>query len=137
MVILIEIQLIKLLFMYVLTGFFPSIFFFSIYSCTFVDKGLFDLGCLGPSLQRSTVSEPDANSLLNGNTEIEHVSRLLNLDRNRFQILYSVRLNFNCCRNYTISVGYFITSDFYKKMGLLWCRGDKDPKSCENSLHTV
>ena len=34
-------------------------------------------------LQRATLSETDAEILLNGNTEIEHVSRLLNLDRNK------------------------------------------------------
>jgi len=31
----------------------------------------------------ATISELDEDSLLNGSTEIEHVSRLLNLDRNR------------------------------------------------------
>ena len=34
-------------------------------------------------LQKAIVSESDADILLNGNTEIEHVSRLLNLDRNK------------------------------------------------------
>ncbi|XP_074607154.1 stimulated by retinoic acid gene 6 protein-like isoform X2 [Acropora palmata] len=114
----------------------------------------------GTCLQRSTVSEPDANSLLNGNTEIEHVSRLLNLDRNRaasdakgfkklLHCIYQPRPDFKFSTQFVstlivagiilfqIAVGYFITFDFYKKMGLLWCRGDKDPKSCENSLHTV
>ena len=34
-------------------------------------------------LQTAIVSETDGDILLNGNTEIEHVSRLLNLDRNK------------------------------------------------------
>ncbi|XP_015748103.1 PREDICTED: stimulated by retinoic acid gene 6 protein homolog isoform X2 [Acropora digitifera] len=48
-----------------------------------VRKQWFSDSSCGTWLQRAVVSETDADSLLNGNTETEHVSRLLNLHRNK------------------------------------------------------
>lgn len=114
----------------------------------------------GTCPQRSTVSEADANSLLNGNTEIGHVSKLLNFDRNKaasdakgfkklLHCIYQPRPDFKFSTQFVstlivagiiqfqIVVRYFIKSDGYKKSALLLCNRDKDPKNCENSLHIV
>ncbi|XP_067046414.1 stimulated by retinoic acid gene 6 protein-like isoform X2 [Acropora muricata] len=114
----------------------------------------------GTCLQRATLSETDAEILLNGNTEIEHVSRLLNLDRNKTaldvkglrKLLYSIyqpRPDFKFSTQfvstlivagiilYQIVVEYFIFSDSLKKSVPSLCVSNADPKNCENSLHTI
>ncbi|XP_015765164.1 PREDICTED: stimulated by retinoic acid gene 6 protein homolog isoform X2 [Acropora digitifera] len=114
----------------------------------------------GTCLQRATLSETDAEILLNGNTEIEHVRRLLNLDRNKTasdvkglrKLLYSIyqpRPDFKFSTQfvstlivagiilYQIVVEYFMFSDSLKKSVPSLCVSNADPKNCENSLHTI
>ncbi|XP_044181351.1 stimulated by retinoic acid gene 6 protein-like [Acropora millepora] len=114
----------------------------------------------GTCLQGATLSETDADILLNGNTEIEHVSRLLNLDRNKTasdvkglrKLLYPIyrpRPDFKFSTQlvstlivagiilYQIVVEYFIYSDSLKKSVPSLCVRNADPKNCENSLHTI
>ncbi|XP_074607164.1 stimulated by retinoic acid gene 6 protein-like isoform X3 [Acropora palmata] len=109
---------------------------------------------------RVTVSECDADILLNGNIEIEHVSRLLNLDRNKtdsdvkgfrklLYYIYQPRPDFKFSTQFVstlcvagiilfqISVQYFIISDWFKKKIPSWCGSDRDPKQCENSWNTI
>ncbi|XP_015748104.1 PREDICTED: stimulated by retinoic acid gene 6 protein homolog [Acropora digitifera] len=106
------------------------------------------------------VSEPDADTLLNGNIEIEHVSRLLNLDRNRtvsdvkgfrklLYWIYQPRPDFKFSTQfvstlivagiilYQIAVALSIRSDQLKKAISSKCGSSLDPKSCEKLLNTI
>ncbi|KAK2556329.1 hypothetical protein P5673_021551, partial [Acropora cervicornis] len=96
----------------------------------------------------------------NGNTEIEHVSRLLNLDRNKtlsdvkglkklVYCIYEPRPDFKFSTQFVstlvvagiilfeLTVEYFIISDSLKKLGLARCALKKDPTNCENSMKTI
>ncbi|XP_015749737.1 PREDICTED: stimulated by retinoic acid gene 6 protein homolog isoform X2 [Acropora digitifera] len=114
----------------------------------------------GTCLHRVTDSDPDVDSLLIGNTDIEHVRRLLNLEHNKtpphvkgfmklLHCIYQPRPDFKFSPQFVstlivtgimlfqIAVNYFILSDWMRKYVPSLCGRDKDPKSCENPVNTV
>ncbi|XP_015757550.1 PREDICTED: stimulated by retinoic acid gene 6 protein homolog isoform X2 [Acropora digitifera] len=119
---------------------------------------------ISTQLQKVPVSDSDADILLNGNTEIEHVSRLLNLDRNKtasdvkgfrklLYCIYQPRPDFKFSTQFVstlivagiilfqIAIAYvayacFIRPDQIKGV-LSKCVSEPDPKRCENSLNTI
>jgi len=115
----------------------------------------------GTCLQKVPVSDSDADILLNGNTEIEHVSRLLNLDRNKtvsdvkgfrklLYCIYQPRPDFKFSTQFVstlivagiilfqIAVAYACFSRPDQIKGLLSkCVSKPDPKRCEKSLNTI
>ncbi|XP_067046412.1 stimulated by retinoic acid gene 6 protein-like isoform X3 [Acropora muricata] len=125
-----------------------------------VRKQWFSYSRRGTCLQTAIVSETDGDILLNGNTEIEHVSRLLNLDRNKtvsdvkglkklLYCIYEPRPDFKFSTQFVstlvvagiilfqLAVQYFIYSDLLKKYSPLLCVLGKGPKNCEISMKTL
>jgi len=108
-------------------------------------------------LQRATVSELDEDILLDGRTEIEHVSRLLNLEQNKtssdakglkklLYYIYQPRSDFKFSTQFLstllvagialfeVAVALIIVTRTYKKCHGLRCDSDQD---CEKLLDAV
>ncbi|XP_044181344.1 stimulated by retinoic acid gene 6 protein-like isoform X2 [Acropora millepora] len=114
----------------------------------------------GTCLKGVTVSEADADVILNGNTEIEHVSRLVNLERNKtasdvkgfrklLYCIYQPRPDFKFSTQFVstlivagiilfeIAILCLYISELFKKMVHQLCVSEKDPNSCDNVWNTV